>query len=60
LIYVDDYGGGFVGCAAAVDEFRAAHNVQCPLLRASQPESGLDKPGAEVKWEAAWWVKPAC
>lgn len=59
LVYLDDYGS-FEGCAAAVDEFRAARAVPCPLLRAAVPEQGLEEAGDKATWEAAWWVKPTC
>ena len=44
VVLIDDYGS-FAGCAVAVDEYRAGHNITAPLRKQSSyaPAAGVSK-----------------
>jgi len=52
IVFVDDMGS-YAGCAAAVNSYRAAHNISAPLHKLHEQHTGFRR------FEAVFWVKGA-
>lgn len=56
IVYVDDYDS-YGGCAVAVDEYRAAHNITAPMHPIVERDHWGGNGSDAWHYDAVWWQK---